>query len=231
MDGDRLVLVGHTFMTIILLALAIIALIEKSRITFLIWLGLLILFIASPLLLLKYAPPLKRRYELLKKKMQAEKKAKEKLVPKKVAIKKKESPNVFSKLKSLFTRKKSLKKEEKSEKIISIKPKNKIEIKQPEKKEEKEETMGPVKIEPLEEAAKKSEKASTTSRDVKTDFDRIIDYAEQKKEVSITDVAKHFNLSKEKVEEWAKILAEHDLLEIVYPTFGEARIKAKGGKK
>ena len=227
-EGDRLVLVGHSFMTLILLALAIIALIEKSRAAFLIWLVLLILFIALPLILLKFVPKIKKRFRAVEKRVNAEKK---KQLPKKKAavVKKKLSfiSKIILKLKSFLPKQKYITKVEKTAINPEGKPVEKPAEKKKEEKPSKEEMGGPIKIEPLEEKKHVKEKAETNTRIVKTDFDRIIEFVDDKKDVSITDIAKHFNLPKEKIEEWAKILSEHNLIEIIYPTFGEARIKKK----
>lgn len=227
-EGDRLVLVGHSLLTLILLVLAIIALIEKSKVVFLVWLCLLIFFIVLPLILLKYVPKYKKRYEAVQKKIKAEKK---KELPKKsnAVVKKNLSfiSKIILKLKSFLPKQKYITKLEKTSVKSEEKP---VHEKHKEEKPSKEEMGEPLKIEPLQDKKHVKEKADTNTRIVKTDFDRIIEYVDEKKDVSITDLANHFKLPKEKIEEWAKILSEHNLIEIFYPTFGEARIRKKETK-
>lgn len=109
------------------------------------------------------------------------------------------------------------------------------EIKVYEKEPEKIEQVAnmPAKPGPLQilELNKPAQKAETKSSAVKTDFDRIIEYLKGKKEVSFETLAKQFHIPHEKIEDWAKIMAEHGLVEITYPTFGDAKIKLKEEKK
>ncbi len=246
MEGDRVVLVGHTLMSMVLVALAIIAFIENSRAAFLVWLSLLIIFIALPIVLLRFVPKWKRRLEIAEKNAVQHKK--EKLLKKKEQAKNpgKHNINYFSvliqKIKNLFKRKakepvahhklsikgiKHHKLPETATKAAATKRQEIYQDKKPDLEKEKQENYTQLE-KPKQIKLEKGE--LTTSNKVKTDFDRIVDYTEEKKEVSIGDVAKHFNITKEKAEQWAKILEEHDLIRIVYPTFGDAKLKAKGGK-
>lgn len=60
-----------------------------------------------------------------------------------------------------------------------------------------------------------------------TDIDSLYRIIEKFKKVKISEVKKVFNISSEKAEEWAKILEEHNLVELHYPAFGEPEIKWK----
>jgi len=49
---------------------------------------------------------------------------------------------------------------------------------------------------------------------VETEFDQVVNLVKQKKEVSFKEIRKKFNLSLDKVEDWAKLLESHGLIEI-----------------
>ncbi|MFH1636819.1 MAG: hypothetical protein ABIB71_00160 [Candidatus Woesearchaeota archaeon] len=106
---------------------------------------------------------------------------------------------------------------------------DKIEVKvYKEEKKEKESVSMPIKgrVE-LVEINKPREDAKTSKRNVKTAFDQLFEYVEEKGEVKFSEVEKKFNLPKDKVSEWAKLLEEHDLVEVIYPTFGEPKMKRR----
>lgn len=212
-NGDRIVLVGHIAIILIFLALAIIALTEKNMAAFAIWIALLVLIIILPIVILKFIP------QLIKKSAESQKQAKlpSRKRPKKALPKKKFF--LLKLLRHLLAKKKK----------ETLMPKESAES--PKEEPEQVIKIETAKIEPILEAVPSKEKAVTSTQVVKTDFDRLIEYASQEKEVPISAAAKHFKIPKEKIEEWAKILSDHGLLEITYPAFGEPRIHAKGVKK
>lgn len=71
------------------------------------------------------------------------------------------------------------------------------------------------------------------SKEFETDMDILLDLVNTKNIVKLSDVSKFFNMEVKKVEVLAKILEEHDLLRVHYPTFGELelrKIEKKGVK-
>ncbi len=87
------------------------------------------------------------------------------------------------------------------------------------------EERGEKKIQ-LVEINKPQEKKGTSKQSVKTDFDRLIDLVNAKGVIALADAAKALGHEKDQIEAWAKLLEEHGLLQIVYPTFGEIKLKA-----
>lgn len=66
-----------------------------------------------------------------------------------------------------------------------------------------------------------------------TYFDALYKIVEKKGRVKLSVVAKYFGVDRKKVEEWASILEEHNLLKMHYPAVGEPeliKINASGGK-
>ena len=61
----------------------------------------------------------------------------------------------------------------------------------------------------------------------KTDIDLLYELIQRAGRVSILDVASTFHISREKAEEWAKILEGHDLIILHYPALGEAELCKK----
>ncbi len=64
-----------------------------------------------------------------------------------------------------------------------------------------------------------------------TNFDRLYNLVLEKKRVKISEAALQFNVKKEKVEEWGRILEEYEMLEMHYPFFGETVISVVGLKE
>lgn len=244
MNGDRLVLVGHLLMILVIASLAIIAFLEKDKIAFLIWSVFLALFIIIPLIVLNV---LKHKYHsnALEKLLHEY----TNLVERSLHLEKRKRflgifslihhnfSQLFSSIKSIFR-----KRPKEIRKLMHVKKEESKHIESKHVKTEPKTHVAVAKEKPLKIAHKKeipkavAEKRAepefiATSGTVQTDFDKIVEYTKEKKEVSISDVAKHFKLPREKIEEWAKILAEHGLIEIVYPTFGDARLKAIMGSK
>ncbi|MFH8132569.1 MAG: hypothetical protein QW321_03125, partial [Candidatus Aenigmatarchaeota archaeon] len=75
-----------------------------------------------------------------------------------------------------------------------------------------------------------SEKVSTVEKVpsmMETDIDRILAVIKEKKRVKFSELEKMFNVSKEVIEEWAKILEDHGLAEIFYPAIGEPELRLR----
>ncbi|MEM5834340.1 MAG: CBS domain-containing protein [Candidatus Aenigmatarchaeota archaeon] len=75
-----------------------------------------------------------------------------------------------------------------------------------------------------------SEKVSTVEKVpsmMETDIDRILAVIKEKKRVKFSELEKMFNVSKEVIEEWAKILEDHGLAEIFYPAIGEPELRMR----
>lgn len=62
---------------------------------------------------------------------------------------------------------------------------------------------------------------------VKTGIDDLIDIINERKSVSIKDLAKELNVSTSQIEEWGKILEQKGIIEIVYPPFGPPKLRLK----
>lgn len=221
MKGDKLVLVGYISIIAIIVALALIALSEGSRLAFFIWNSLLILLVLLPALS-RLVPKftlgfLKRLAKLFKRfgfKDTAKYLSQVDLKPK---------PAIKQETKS------SGKKTEEQ----TVSGVNKI-IKIFERKPE-EEIVKPLKVKkgPLEvvELNKPKKAAETKANTVKTEFDQVIDYVKENDGITMGNLTAHFKLPREKIEEWVKILADHGLLELTYPMFGDAKIKIKKEEK
>jgi len=67
----------------------------------------------------------------------------------------------------------------------------------------------------------------STPVNFKTDMDTLYEILKKHKKVSVTDIAKSFNVEKDLVIEWFKILESGDLAEIYYPGFGDPILKLK----
>lgn len=63
------------------------------------------------------------------------------------------------------------------------------------------------------------------SKEFETDMDLLLEIVESKNIVKISDAAKFFKTDLKKIESLAKILEEHSLLQIHYPTFGEIELR------
>ena len=60
-----------------------------------------------------------------------------------------------------------------------------------------------------------------------TDFDRLYQLLQEKKKLTVSEVAAGFGVSKSKAEEWGKILKEQGIIELHYPPVGEAELQWK----
>ncbi len=63
------------------------------------------------------------------------------------------------------------------------------------------------------------------TKQITTVFDNIVSIVENDEELEFKDAAARFNVSTDKIEEWAKILEEHGLVKIYYPAFGSPRMR------
>jgi len=61
----------------------------------------------------------------------------------------------------------------------------------------------------------------------KTDMDVLYDLLKEKKELSVSEIAKAFDISSETAMEWCEMLEDSNLAEIEYSNMGSATIKAK----
>jgi hypothetical protein len=60
-----------------------------------------------------------------------------------------------------------------------------------------------------------------------TDFDRLYQLLQEKKKLTVGEVAAGFGVSKTKAEEWGKILKEQGIIDLHYPPVGEAELQWK----
>lgn len=228
MNGDRVVLIGYIFIILTVIALDIIAFIEKNLAIFMFWIILLFLILFVPIALLKFLSKiLMKRNNLAKIRPIANKLHLNKPLDSFIKLN--------SKLKKEELRKKKLKQMGKLANQLKknlnpkIYPENKM-IKIFQKKPEEKAAAPPKPKNHLLEVIelnKIKNVAETKASTVKTDFDAIIDYIKSQKEVNIGNLATHFKMPREKIDEWVKVLADHGLIEITYPTFGDAKVKIK----
>ena len=73
----------------------------------------------------------------------------------------------------------------------------------------------------------REERRAPTVMEMETDVDKILMVIKEKKKVKFSELAKMFNVSKQTIEEWAKILEDHGLAQIFYPTLGEPELREK----
>ena len=60
---------------------------------------------------------------------------------------------------------------------------------------------------------------------ITTPIDRLFELVMKKGKIRIKDAAKNFSVNKTQIEEWAKILEDHNLIEIHYPPIGESELR------
>jgi predicted transcriptional regulator len=65
---------------------------------------------------------------------------------------------------------------------------------------------------------------SITKGTYETDIDIFYKLVEQHGPITISAIAKHFKMSKKKIEEWADILEEEEMIRIHYPPVGDAEL-------
>jgi hypothetical protein len=66
---------------------------------------------------------------------------------------------------------------------------------------------------------------------IETDIDKMMNILETKKAISIGELSKQLNIKVELIENWAKILEEHGLIEIDYPIIGLPKLRKKEWKE
>lgn len=59
---------------------------------------------------------------------------------------------------------------------------------------------------------------------IATSVDRLILIVKKRKEISLSDAAKYLGVSEDQVEEWVRILEEHNYLKLKYPAIGKPKI-------
>jgi len=62
---------------------------------------------------------------------------------------------------------------------------------------------------------------------ITTPLDKLLDMVIKKGRISIKDAANLFGVSRDQINGWAKILEEHNLIEINYPPIGEPELRIK----
>ena len=67
---------------------------------------------------------------------------------------------------------------------------------------------------------------------LETNVDKLYKMVKKKGKIKISDVVKKMKVSKEVVEEWAKVLEDYGMIKIYYPIIGEPELRLikKGGK-
>jgi hypothetical protein len=65
------------------------------------------------------------------------------------------------------------------------------------------------------------------SKKIQTSMDALLDLVAAKGSIKLSAAAKKLKVKEKDVEEWARVLEEHDLLEVRYPTFGSPMLKKK----
>ncbi len=63
-----------------------------------------------------------------------------------------------------------------------------------------------------------------------TNLDAVVRLIEKYNRLSFSDMSRTFDIPKDVVEEWGKILEEHELVEVYYPPIGEPELRKKGVK-
>ena len=58
-----------------------------------------------------------------------------------------------------------------------------------------------------------------------TYFDLVMEIVNKRGMITISELAKTFRITKERAEEWAIILADHNLITLYYPPIGEPILK------
>ena len=66
---------------------------------------------------------------------------------------------------------------------------------------------------------------------VETNIDKLYKHIKEKGKVRVTEAAKMFDVKAEKIEEWGKILEDHDLIELHYPAIGKPILKIREVKR
>ncbi|MBI4173500.1 MAG: hypothetical protein HY519_02155 [Candidatus Aenigmarchaeota archaeon] len=62
---------------------------------------------------------------------------------------------------------------------------------------------------------------------LETEVDRLYQLVRERKSIPIEMAASEFHVNTQKIEEWGRILEEHGMIELHYPAFGKAQLRAK----
>lgn len=62
---------------------------------------------------------------------------------------------------------------------------------------------------------------------IETKIDHLIEIVERKGSINIPDLSRELNINPEQIEIWARILEEHGMIEIEYPTIGPPKLRKK----
>ncbi len=68
-------------------------------------------------------------------------------------------------------------------------------------------------------------------RTLETDLDRVFVIIQNKKKTKMSEIAKEVGITKQRVEEYSKILESNNLIKIIYPALGEAFVQIIEGEK
>ncbi|MFH1364214.1 MAG: hypothetical protein ABIH52_01020 [Candidatus Aenigmatarchaeota archaeon] len=76
-------------------------------------------------------------------------------------------------------------------------------------------------------AEKKEKKAlyGTPEQRIETGADKLLDIVESEKNITLEKVANDLNLDLKIIEDWARVLEEHDLIKMHYPIFGKPMLR------
>lgn len=77
------------------------------------------------------------------------------------------------------------------------------------------------------EATPKSDDGRGSGQNVETSLDMLLDIVLNKEKVNMLEASKTLHVSEKQIEEWARILESHELVEIHYPAIGKPVIKKK----
>lgn len=131
-------------------------------------------------------------------------------------------------------------KESKKEKKTDKKEKKEKKLSKKQMKELKNQKKAPKNVEEYEQEISESEEGKSkvpvsqiafaekgTAQRVETPLDELLELIMKRGSVSTALAAKEFKVKENQIEEWARVLEEHDLIEIHYPAFGKPLLKRK----
>ena len=77
-----------------------------------------------------------------------------------------------------------------------------------------------IKVKKKQKTAKKAPVIKADSKYIETAIDKLLELINEKGTISLSYASKVFDYPKAEIEEWAKALADHGLIEIKYTLFG-----------
>lgn len=83
----------------------------------------------------------------------------------------------------------------------------------------------PISVE--KEIVEEKEEIGEVPSSMETDIDKILVVIKERKKIKFGELQKMFSVDKSTIEQWAKILEDHGLAEIFYPTLGEPELRWK----